>query len=134
MMKLSNRLMILFLVHCVVCTSALYSRAAEEPERKWTSYMRDRELGVEYFYDKEALVKPSKDLFQVWRKRVFPAGAAQKEIVTFDEMDCRGPRYRALELSVTYWDGTTKRYDRVGQWANVYTNSVEEFLMDEHCK
>jgi hypothetical protein len=133
-MKLFKRIVILLLVHCIVCTSALYCRAADEPERKWTSYMRDRELGVEYFYDKEALIKPSKDLFQMWRKRVFPAGATQKEIVTLDEMDCRAARYRALELRVTYWDGTTKAYNTVNPWANVYANSVEEFLMDENCK
>ena len=134
MMKLSRRLVLLLLVHCIVCASALYSGAADEPERKWTSYMRDRETRVEYFYDKEALVKPSKELIQVWRRRVFPTGASQKEIVTLDEIDCRKARYRSLELSVTYWDGTTKAYDKVSPWSNVYANSVEEFLMDEHCK
>ena len=134
MMKLSKRLIILLLVHCVVCASALYSGAAEEPERKGTSYMRDREGGVEYFYDKEALMKPSKDLIQVWRRRAFPAGAIQKEIVTLDEIDCRGGRYRALELHVTYRDGTTKSYDRVGPWAKVYENSAEDYLMEEDCK
>ena len=134
MMKLSKRLVVLLLVHCIVCASALYSGAAEELERKWTSYMRDREGGVEYFYDKEALMKPSKELIQVWRKRVFPAGAAQKEIVTLDEIDCRGARYRSLELHVTYWDGTAERYDRVSPWARVYENSPEEYLMEEDCK
>ena len=134
MKKLCRRLVILLLVYSTVCMSALYSRAAEESERKWTSYMRDRDTGVEYFYDKETLIKPSKEPIQVWRRRVFPTGASQKEIVTLDEIDCRKARYRSLELSVTYWDGTTKAYDKVSPWSNVYANSVEEFLMDEHCK
>jgi hypothetical protein len=134
MMTLSKRLVILFLVHCIVCTSALYSRAAEEPERKWTSYMRDRTTGVEYFYDKDALLKTSQNTLQVWRKRVFPTGSPQKEIVTFDQIHCREARYRSLRLTVTNWDGTTKTYDKTSSWANVYTNSVEEYLMDQHCK
>jgi hypothetical protein len=134
MMNLLKIFAILLLMHCIICMSAPCFGAAEPPERKWTSYARDRDTGVEYFYDMEALLKPSKDLIQMWRKRVFPAGAAQKEIVTFDEIDCRKGRYRSLELSVTYRDGTAQRFDKVAPWADVYANTAEEYLMDEHCK
>jgi hypothetical protein len=134
MIKLSKRFVIPFLVGCIICAGALHSGAAEEPERKWTSYMKDRGANVEYLYDKEELTKPSKNLMQVWRKRVFPAGATQKEIVTLDEIDCHQARYRALRLRVTYWDGTVKAWDKVNPWAKVYANSPEEYLMDEHCQ
>jgi hypothetical protein len=70
----------------------------------------------------------------MWRKREFPPGAAQKEIVTLDEIDCRKTRYRTLELRVTYWDGTTGRSDNATQWVKIYKNSSEAYLMGEHCK
>ena len=134
MIGLTRKLIVLLLMHSILCLSALYSSAAEQTERKWFSYGRDRNTGVEYFYEKETLTKPSKNLIQMWRRRVFPSGAAQKEIVTFDEIDCVEVRYRSLELSVTYTDGSTKRFEKVAPWAKVYANSVEEYLMDEHCK
>jgi hypothetical protein len=133
MMKLSKRFAVLLLVHLIVCASALYSSAGEEPERKWTSYMRGRD-GTEYFYDKDALIKTPQRTFQVWRKRVFAPGSAQKEIVTFDQIDCREAEYRSLQLSVTYWDGRVKTFDKQGPWAHVYSNSPEEYLLEEHCK
>jgi hypothetical protein len=133
MIKLSRRLAVLFLVHLVLCTSALYSSAAEEPERKWTSYMRGRD-GTEYFYDKGAVIQTPQGYLQVWRKRVFPPGAAQKEIVTFDQLSCDfREEYRTLQLTVTYWDGTTKVYNKFSSWAHIYTNSPEEYLVDHHC-
>jgi hypothetical protein len=134
MIKLSKTLAVLLLAQVVVCMSTVYSSAAEEPERKWISYMRNEDTSLEYFYDKDALVKTSKNVLQVWRKRVFAPGSAQKEIVTFDQIDCREAEYRSLQLSVTYWDGTAKTFDKVSPWAHVYTNSAEEYLMDQHCK
>ena len=133
MIKLSKRLAVLFLLHLVVCMSALGSAAAEESERKWTSYMRGRD-GTEYFYDKSAIIETPQRTLQVWRKRVFRAGAAQKEIVTFDQLTCDfREEYRTLQLAVTYWDGTTKVYDKPTPWAHIYTNSPEQYLVDEHC-
>ncbi len=133
MMKLSKRFTVLFLVHLIVCMSALYSSAGEEPVRKWTSYMRGRD-GVEYFYDKGAVIETPQGYLQVWRKRVFPPGAAQKEIVTFDQLSCGFQQeYRTLQLSVTYWDGRTQVYDKFSPWAHIYSNSPEEYLVNEHC-
>ncbi len=133
MIRLSKGLSILFLVHLIVCASALYSSAAEESERKWTSYMRGRD-GTEYFYDKGAVIETPERTLQVWRKRVFRPGAAQKEIVTFDQLTCDfRSEYRTLQLSVTYWDGTTRVYDKWTPWAHIYANSPEQYLVDEHC-
>jgi hypothetical protein len=135
MIKLSRTLAILLLAQVVVCMSMLYSSAAEESERKWTSYLRGRDNGVEYFYDKSALIKTSQGTLQVWRKRVFPPGSAQKEIVTFDQIQCgAGEEHRTLQLSVTNWDGTTQVFDKFSPWAHIYTNSPEQYLVGEHCK
>ena len=134
MKKLSKALAVLLLAQVVICVSTLYSGAAEESERKWTSYMRGRD-GTEYFYDKGALIKTPQGTLQVWRKRVFPSGLAQKEIVTFDQIQCgAGEEYRTLQLSVTNWDGATQVFDKFSPWAHIYTNSPEQYLVGEHCK
>jgi len=133
MAKLSRRFVVLLLAHLILCMSALSSIAAEESGRTWTMYMRGRD-GVEYFYDKGAVIETPQGYLQVWRKRVFPAGAAQKEIVTFDQLSCSFQQeYRTLRLSVTHWDGTIKEYDKWTPWAHIYTNSPEQYLVDEHC-
>ncbi len=127
------RLAVLLLVHLIVCMSALSSGAAEESERTWTSYMRGRD-GTQYFYDKGAVIETPQGYLQVWRKRVFPAGAAQKEIMTFDQLGCFfQEEYRTLQMTVTYWDGTIKEYEKVSPWAHIYTNSPEQYLVDHHC-
>ncbi len=107
--------------------------ASDETGRIWTSYTKD-DNRVEYFYDKDTIAHPSKDLVRMWRKREFPSGASQKEIVTFDEIDCRGARYHSLELRVTYRDGTIQTFNKVTPWARIYVDSAEEYLMNEHCK
>ena len=133
MEKLSRRLVVMLLAHLILGVSAFYSAAAEESERTWTSYMRGRD-GTEYFYDKGAVIETPQGYLQVWRKRVFPSGAAQKEIVTFDQLACDfREEYRTLRLSVTYWDGTTKTYDKWSPWAHIRTNSPEQYLVDQHC-
>ncbi|HME43763.1 MAG TPA: hypothetical protein VKF36_11800 [Syntrophorhabdales bacterium] len=133
MLKLSRKFVVLLLAHLILGASALYSEAADESERKWTSYMRGRD-GTEYFYDKGAVIETPQRTLQVWRKRVFRPGAAQKEIVTFDQLACDfREEYRTLRLSVTYWDGTTKVYDKWSPWAHIYANSPEQYLVNEHC-
>lgn len=131
--KLSRRFVVLLLAHLILGVSALYSAAAEESERNWILYMRGRD-GTEYFYDKGAVIETPQRTLQVWRKRVFRPGAAQKEIVTFDQLACDvREEYRTLQLSVTYWDGTTKVYDKWSEWAHIYTNSPEQYLVNQHC-
>ncbi|MGD0235714.1 MAG: surface-adhesin E family protein [Syntrophorhabdales bacterium] len=106
---------------------------SDEAGRQWMSYMEDAH-GVEYFYDKDTIAHPSKDLVQMWRKREFSSGASQKEIVALDEIDCRGARYRSLELRVTDRDGAIRTFDKATSWVKVYVDSAEEYLMDKYCK
>ena len=106
---------------------------SDETGRKWTSYAEDGN-GIEYFYDKDTIAHPSKDLVRMWRKREFPSRAAQKEIVTLDEIDCRGARYRSVELRVTDRDGTIRTFDKVSPWAKIYEDSAEDYLMGKYCK
>jgi hypothetical protein len=106
---------------------------SDEAGRKWTSYAEDGN-GVEYFYDKDTIARPSIDLVRMWRKREFPSGAGQRQIVSLDEIDCRGARYRSVELRVTYRDGTSRAFDKVAPWVKVYIDSAEEYLMGEQCR
>jgi hypothetical protein len=101
--------------------------------RTWTRYFRNDD-GVEWFLDQGAPLQPSRDAIQMWRKRVFPSWAFQKEIVTLDDLDCREARYRMRELRVAYWDGKTQTSDKVTPWAKVFSGSPEEYLMNEYCK
>ena len=101
--------------------------------RKWTKYWTDDD-DIKYFYDEGAIIQSSKSTIQMWIRREFPSGAAQKEIVTLDEIDCSQARYRIRELRVTYPNGTTRRTDKVTKWITIYENSNEEYLMGEYCK
>jgi hypothetical protein len=109
------------------------SSVAGDEGRKWTKYMTDEE-DIKHFCDEDAIVRPSKGIIQIWRKREFPPGATQKAIVTLDEIDCRKAECRTLELRVTYRDGTTGKSDKPTGWIKIYANSDEEYLMGEYCK
>ena len=109
------------------------SSSAGEDGRKWTSYTTD-DGDTKYFYDKDAIMRSSNNIIQMWRKREFPPGAAQERIVTLDEIDCRKTQYRTLELRVTYSDGTTGRSNEATRWVKIHANSSEEYLMRENCK
>ncbi len=131
-MKLYMKLTILFLGHLILCTSFGYA-SAQEPERKWTDYRKDT-MDVEYYYDQEAILRPSKNVIQVWRKRVFPPSQHQKEIVTLDEINCRSQQYRTLELRVIRWDGTIQTSSKPAGWQKIWAGSPEEYFLDEVCK
>jgi hypothetical protein len=107
--------------------------AKDATGRAWTLYFRNDD-GLEWFLDEGPPLKPSRDQVQMWRRRVFPSWAFQKEIVTLDDLDCREARFRTRELRVTYQDGTTRTSDRVTPWANVFSGSAEDYLMQEYCK
>ena len=99
--------------------------------RTWTIYFRNDD-GVEWFLD-EGTLKRTRDGIEIWRRRTFPHWAFQKEIVTLDALNCSEERYRALELRVTGWDGSSQRTDKASPWANVYSNSPEHYLMKVYC-
>jgi hypothetical protein len=131
-MKPCKKLAALLLAHLIICMSALYL-SAEEAERKWTSYGKDAQE-IEYYYDKDAIARPSANIIQVWRKRVFPQRSAQRDIVALDEINCRLQKYRALELHVTTWDGSTQITKKPGPWGTIWSKSAEEYFLDTHCK
>jgi hypothetical protein len=131
-MKPCKKLAALLLAHLIICMSALYL-SADEAERKWTSYGKDLQE-IEYFFDKDAIARPAANIIQVWRKRVFPQRSAQREIVALDEINCRLQKFRALELHVTAWDGSTKISNKLGPWATIWSKSAEEHFLDTVCK
>lgn len=100
--------------------------------KTWVRYFRNDD-GVEWFME-EGAPKVSGGIMTLWRKRVFPRWAFQKEIVTLDEINCRQQRYRTRELRVTNWDGSFQTSDKVTGWANIYSNSPEDYLIGEFCK
>lgn len=104
----------------------------DETGRTWTLYFRNDD-GVKWYLDQNSF-EPSRTLIQMWRKRVFPQWAKQKEIVTLDEINCRQTRFRTLQLRVTHWDGRTQMSDKVTPWAKIYSSSAEEYLTGEYCK
>jgi hypothetical protein len=104
----------------------------DETGRAWTLYFRNDD-GVQWYVDQGSF-EPSRTLIQMWRKRVFPQWAKQKEIVTLDEINCRQTRFRTLQLRVTHWDGRTQMSDKVTPWAKIYSSSAEEYLTGEYCK
>ncbi len=124
---------LLVCLHLVICAGASCAIAAEDAERNWTLYMRSGS-GTEYYYDKGAVIETPERTLQVWRKRVFKPDAAQKEIVTFDQLTCDfREQYRSLQMTVTYWDGRSQTYSKISPWAHIFTNSPEQYLVDEHC-
>jgi hypothetical protein len=110
-------------------------------ERKWEFYQKDNG-GVSYYFDKGSVTFPSKNVIHVWRRRVFPEGAADarhissnmKEITAIDEFDCSAGRYRSLEVQGLKWDGsTTELFRRPSPWGIVYEGTAEDYFLDNYC-
>jgi hypothetical protein len=104
---------------------------ADEP-RNWTQYAKLKG-GVVCFLDKDTITYPAKDMVQLWRKRVFPPRSGEKEIIAYDEMDCRKQKYRSLLLRVTHENDTVETFVKASPWAAVYEGSPEEYLLDTSC-
>ena len=85
--------------------------------RNWEYYAKDNN-GVTHYMDKSAISYPSKYIIHVWRRRVFPEAApgsksvrsSHKEIIAYDEMNCKTEKYRALESQ----GGKLGRHDHRG--------------------
>jgi hypothetical protein len=105
----------------------------EGRERKWENYASDANR-VDYYVDKESIAYPSKTLVHAWRRRVFPINSPQKEIISFDEIDCNEARYRTLEVEGIYWDGKTKTFKAVSPWVRIFMDSPDEVLYLDVCK
>jgi hypothetical protein len=131
-MSLSGKLAALCAAHLFVCLS-IVGATAQEADRTWTKYATDNNE-VEYYFDKDTVARPDKDILHVWRRRVFPQRSPLNEIVALDEFNCRLQQYRALELHVTGRDGSTKITRKVGPWTTIWVGSPEEYFLDGVCK
>ena len=131
-MRLPGKLAALCAALLVVCLS-MVGATAQEAHRAWTKYATDNRE-VEYYFDKDAVLRPDTDILHIWRKRVFPQRSPLKEIVALDEFNCRLQRYRALELHVTGQDGNTQVSRKVGPWTPIWADSPDEYFLDETCK
>jgi hypothetical protein len=102
-------------------------------ERKWEMYASDRHM-VDYYFDRDNVTYPSRTLVRAWRRRVFPERSPQKEIISFDEIDCSNAKYRHLGTEAVYWNGTTKAFKVVSDWIPVFVNTPDEAFMLDRCK
>ncbi len=109
--------------------------SVEWKERQWENYAEDRG-GVLFYFERESVTYPSKDIIHVWRKRVFPGrSSSQKEIVSLDEINCKTEKYRSLELQGVNWDDTTTViYKRPTPWNTIYTDTADEYFLDNFCR
>jgi hypothetical protein len=137
----------LSMVDCSLTSASKPSKKAEKPvamstsnaewkERKWELYAEDRG-GVQYFFEKDSVEYLAKDVVHAWRKRTFPgkSSSSQKEITSFDEIDCRMDRFRSLELQGLNWDDTTTAiYRRPAPWSKIYSETPDELIEGKLCR
>jgi hypothetical protein len=111
-------------------------------ERKWEQYGKDNN-GTTHYFDKSAITYPSKGIIHVWRKRTFPEAvpgsgnvkSSHKEIITYDEMNCKTEEYRALESQGINWDGTATRiFTRPTPWNPVFNDTADDTILRNYCK
>jgi hypothetical protein len=111
-------------------------------ERKWEQYGKDNS-GITYYFDKSAITYPKKHIIHVWRKRVFPEAvvgvstvrSSHKEIVAYDEMNCKTENYRALESQGLNWDGTTTQiFTRPTPWTPAFNDTADDRMLLNFCK
>jgi hypothetical protein len=124
---------LMFLFFCSVLAMTKPCSAAEETDRKWSSYAKDRN-GVEYFYEKDTIERPTDNLLKMWRRRSFPLKAAQQEIVSLDEFDCVKQRFRTVEVRVKYKDNKWESFKKLSQWAVVYADTADAYFIETYCK
>jgi hypothetical protein len=108
---------------------------AEWKDRKWENYAQDKS-GVTYFFEKQTILYPAKNIIHVWRKRNLAAGArGLKEITSYDEIDCKNERYRTLELQGINTDGTkTDIFRKPSPWSAIFLESADEYFLNNFCK
>ncbi|OPY64503.1 MAG: hypothetical protein A4E57_03525 [Syntrophorhabdaceae bacterium PtaU1.Bin034] len=105
----------------------------EEREKKWEEYATDG-ARVVYYLDKEGMTFPSKNMVQVWRKRVFPQRSPQKEIISLDVIDCVKQKYRSLIVQGVQWDGSSETWRKPSPWTTIHGDTAEEYILDHFCK
>lgn len=108
--------------------------AVPVPDKPWEKYGVDGR-GVEYYYQKDTVSFPTKTTVHVWRKRTFRQRPQLKEIVSFDEIDCKTEKYRSLQTQgVRQDDSTTEMYVTPSPWYVIYDDSADDFFLNTSCK
>ncbi|MDR2018826.1 MAG: hypothetical protein LBQ00_08195 [Syntrophobacterales bacterium] len=131
---MNRRITIFFIVTlCVVPILGLVAVGAEEVDHKWQEYMKDGR-GLTYYYDKESITFPSGGIIKLWRKREFPVRAAQKTIMSLDEIDCYKQKYRSVQMQVAQWNEEVETFSRVQDWMTIWGDTPEEWFLDNTCK
>ncbi len=104
------------------------------PDKKWEHYGADTN-GVDYYFQKESIAFPSENLVRVWRKRTFRQRSELKEIISFDEIDCKTEKYRSSQTQGVRQDGsTTEMFVKPSPWITIYQGSADEYFLDTSCK
>lgn len=106
----------------------------EWKEREWEVYAEER--GVTYYFEKESITYPRKNIVHVWRKREFrPKISSHKAITAFDEFDCRDEKYRSLQVQGVNWDDTTTPiYQRPAPWTPIDIDEPDYHFIVHYCK
>ncbi len=118
-----------------LCTFPAISRSAgvvEEDGHKWQEYHKNNRAVV-FYYEKDSVVFGADGVIKVWRKREFPIRSQQRSIIALEEIDCYKQQYRSVQLKVVNWDDTAETFDRVGDWSTIFSESPEEYFLDNVC-
>ena len=61
--------------------------------------------------------------------------SSHKEIITYDEMNCKDEKYRSLETQLVNWDGTTTDiFRRPTPWTTIYEETADDLILHDYCK
>lgn len=106
---------------------------SKDTKQKWEFYGESHN-GIRCHYDKGSVIQLSDNTVRVLRKRTFPQGAAQKEIITLDEIDCRLRTFRTIELTIRNNDDSLETFSKVSGWSKIYGQTPEAYLLTDICK
>ncbi len=115
------------LLSCV----AVFAEVPDKPE-KWVDRGRDSR-GVNFFSAEGPVEGAGTNLVKIWKKRIFPKGSYQQEIVSLDEYDCYERTYRTVILEVTDWNNQVQSTDKPSEWMAIYGDMVEWEILHKVC-
>jgi hypothetical protein len=122
----------LALLVLLLCAVNVFAQVPEKPE-KWVDRGRDS-LGVNFFSAENPVEGAGTNLVKIWKKRIFPRGAYQQEILSLDEYDCYERTYRTVTLEVTDWNNQVQSTDKPSEWMAIYADMVEWDILNKVCR
>lgn len=122
----------LALLVLLLCCVNVFAQVPEKPE-KWVDRGRDS-LGVNFFSAENPVEGAGTNLVKIWKKRIFPRGAYQQEILSLDEYDCYERTYRTVTLEVTDWNNQVQSTDKPSEWMAIYADMVEWDILNKVCR